>query len=57
MKTNAQHRRSELDKQDWLRRLLADVKNEVALQPNPQALGRIRDRVMAEIKTPLKAAA
>ncbi len=42
---------------DWLLELLADVRNDVAYQPRPQALARIRARLLAAMDRPVRAAA
>lgn len=42
---------------DWLYRLLADVREEVADQPNAEAVKRIRARLLAEMKPAVRAAA
>jgi hypothetical protein len=41
----------------WLLLLLTDIQGEIAQQPTPRAVARIRRRVQAAIKTPIKAAA
>lgn len=46
-----------LDEGEWLSELLADVKAEVASNPKPQAIERMRDRLYAEIDAPTRAAA
>ena len=46
-----------LDEGEWLSQLLADVRAEVASNPNPQAIERMRDRLYAEIDAPTRAAA
>ena len=46
-----------IDDSEWLLRLLTDVRSEIGRQPSPQAIARIRGRVMAQVKTPLRAAA
>ena len=45
------------EKSEWLYRLLADIRRETASQPSPQAVSRIRARLLATIKTPAKVAA
>jgi len=59
MKTVAkkQQRIDRVDDSEWLGRLLADVRSEIGRQPSPQAIARIRSRVMAQVKAPLRAAA
>ena len=47
----------QLDEGDWLQLLLADVHQEVARQPSPRAVERIRGRLLIEMKTPAQAAA
>jgi hypothetical protein len=42
---------------EWLQDLLADIQAEVARQPNPRAIQRIRARLQAQIKLPARAAA
>ncbi len=42
---------------EWLYRLLADIHQEVASQPTPQAVARIRRRLLTEIRPPARAAA
>ena len=52
--------RQQVDRMDdgvWLSRLLADVRSEMWRQPNPRAIARIRGRVMAQVRAPLRAAA
>ena len=52
--------RQRIDRVDdgvWLSRLLADVRSEMWRQPSPQAIARIRGRVMAQVRAPLRAAA
>ncbi|MCH8994692.1 MAG: hypothetical protein IH959_06940 [Chloroflexi bacterium] len=52
--------RQQVDRMDdgvWLSRLLADVRSEMWRQPSPQAIARIRGRVMAQVRAPLRAAA
>jgi hypothetical protein len=46
-----------LEEGDWLIELLSDVQREVASQPSPSAVNRIRDRLFASIETPAKVAA
>ena len=43
--------------QDWLYRLLAEIQREAAAYPSPQAVARIRARLVAAMNTPVKAAA
>lgn len=42
---------------EWLAELLADVHREVATQPSPQAIERIRQRIFSEIGAPARVAA
>ena len=52
--------RQQIDRVDdsmWLNRLLADIRSEIVCQPSPQAIARIRGRVMAQVRAPLRAAA
>jgi hypothetical protein len=48
-----------IDKADteWLLRLLADLRQEEAPHPGPQAVARIRGRLVEAMKTPVKVAA
>lgn len=46
-----------IDGRQWLWCLLTDDRSEIGSQPSPQAIARIRDRVMAQVKTPLRVAA
>jgi len=55
--TNERTRIQRQHEADWLNRLLADVRQEVGSQPSPQAIARVRARLLAHIKTPAKAAA
>jgi hypothetical protein len=58
--TTATKKRTRIDRLDdgeWLSQLLADVRAEVASNPKPQAIERIRGRLNAEIDTPARAAA
>jgi hypothetical protein len=41
----------------WLQRLLADIQREVAEQPCPEAVDRIRGRLIAQMDRPAKVAA
>jgi len=47
----------EQDETVWLHALLADVQREVAAQPNPQAIERIRARIQAALERPVRQAA
>jgi hypothetical protein len=42
---------------EWLHRLLVDINQEVAGQPRPEAIKRIRTHLLEAIKRPVKAAA
>ena len=46
-----------IDDGSWLRENLAGVRREVAKQPTPEAIGRMRGRLMAQLKRPTQAAA
>jgi len=46
-----------IDDGSWLRETLAATIREVSKQPTPEAIGRIRGRLMAQLKRPTKAAA
>ena len=52
-----QERIERIDDSVWLFRLLMDVRSEIGRQPSPQAIARIRGRVIAQVKAPLRAAA
>jgi hypothetical protein len=45
------------DEGEWLQRLLADIQREIAEQPSPGAVARMRGRVLAVIGRPERAAA
>ena len=45
------------DEGDWLLRLLSDIQREVASQPSPRAVGRMRERLLGSMQRPTKAAA
>jgi hypothetical protein len=48
----------QLDEGEWLHRLLAPAHQRVATHPSPQAIERIRARLLREIvKTPARQAA
>ena len=49
--------RIEQEETDWLYQLLADIQKDVAAQPRPQAVQRIRARLQAAIDRPVRAAA
>lgn len=58
--TTSTRKRTHLDRVDsgkWLARMLADVPRCVAKEPKPQAIRRMRQRLLAELKRPTKAAA
>ena len=55
--TRKRTRIERLDEGDWLYPLLADAHQQLARQPSPQAVGRIRRRLLARIKAPVRAAA
>ncbi len=59
MKTTPQERTQidQIDDGAWLQQLLADVHEQVARQPSPQAILRIRRRVQAQLAVPNRAAA
>ena len=42
---------------EWLSRLLAEVRKEVAEMPSDQAVARMRARITSEIGVPVRAAA
>jgi hypothetical protein len=42
---------------EWLHLLLADIQREIAEQPGPGAVGRIRAQLFAKIGRPERAAA
>ena len=52
---NASERR--MENSDWLCELLADVRDDVAKQPTPAAVGRMRARLEAGMRRPAKIAA
>ncbi len=43
-----------LDEGDWLYPLVADGHKQIAPQPNPKAIKRIRQRLLAEIEEPVR---
>lgn len=47
----------QLDDGEWLKQSLADKAKDVARHPTPEAIGRMRGRLMAQLKRPAKAAA
>jgi hypothetical protein len=47
----------EQDETVWLHALLADVQREVAAQPKPQAIERIRARIQEALARPVRRAA
>ncbi len=53
-------KRTELDKLDegdWLHSLLAEGQLQIAIQPKPEAVKRIRRRLLDELEDPSQAAA
>ena len=52
-----QERIERIDDSVWLFRLLMDARSEIGRQPSPQTIARVRGRVMAQVKAPLRAAA
>ncbi len=46
-----------LDEGEWLHLLMAETREDVTSQPSPQAVERIRARIMAEIQVPARVAA
>ncbi len=58
MKATTNHAQVErLDDGEWLNNLLADVHRELDRQPSPQAIRRIRSRLLTTMGQPVKAAA
>lgn len=55
--TKDRARIDQLDKGEWLYRLLDDVRQEVAEQPKAEAIKRIRARLLVEMQRPERAAA
>jgi len=55
--TRKRTRIDKLDEGDWLQRLLTSEHQRVATHPSPQAIGRIRQRLLAEMQAPTRAAA
>ena len=51
--TRIEHR----DEGEWLHLLLADIQREIAEQPGPGAVDRIRSRMLAQMDRPARAAA
>jgi hypothetical protein len=45
------------DEGTWLHALLADIQREISSQPSPTAVERIRDRLLAQMDRPARAAA
>ena len=45
------------DEGTWLHALLADIQREISEQPRPAAVERIRNRLLAQIDRPTRAAA
>ena len=52
-----QIRLDRLERGEWLNRLLADVQLEIARGPSPRAVERIRNQLLIDMSTPVKAAA
>ena len=52
-----QIRLDRLERGEWLNRLLADVQQEIARGPSPRAVERIRNQLLIDMSTPVKAAA
>ena len=50
-------RMNRLDEGDWLHALLSDIKAEMPPDPSPQAVRRIRNRLLQEMDTPAQVAA
>ena len=58
MKAATTHARLDrLERGEWLNRLLADVQQEIAREPSPRAVEHIRNRLLSDMSTPVKAAA
>ncbi len=55
--TDGRSRVERLDEGEWLRRLLADIQKDVSEHPSPQAVERIRTRLLAALEKPARAAA
>ena len=55
--TRDQARIDQLDRGEWLYRLLDDVRQEVTEQPKRAAIKRIRARLLVEMQRPERAAA
>ena len=49
--------RDQLDEGDWLHSLLAEGQLQIAKHPKPQAIKRIRQRLLDELEAPDQAAA
>ncbi|MCH8850182.1 MAG: hypothetical protein IIC89_05085 [Chloroflexi bacterium] len=52
-----QIRLDRLERGEWLNRLLADVQQEIAREPSTLAVERMRNRLFAEMQTPVRLAA
>lgn len=46
-----------IDEGEWLHLLLADIQRELADQPRPSAIRRIRARLFSQMDRPVRAAA
>lgn len=46
-----------LDEGEWLSHLLVDIQKDVVRQPTQAAVGRIRNRLFRQMRTPTRAAA
>jgi hypothetical protein len=46
-----------LDEGEWLHLLMAEIRADVTSQPSPQAVERIRARILAEMQAPARVAA
>ena len=55
--TNIQAPVGRLEEGDWLLQLLSDIRREVAREPSPSTVERIRARLLASIQRPTRAAA
>ena len=58
MKAATTHTRLDrLERGEWLNRLLAEVRQEIAREPSTLAVERMRNRLFAEMQTPVRLAA
>jgi uncharacterized protein YaeQ len=55
--TKAASNVADLDDGNWLSELLSDIQAEIARQPSPSAVKRIRTRLLAKLDRPARAAA